>query len=123
MNRNGARANDRLSSLNRDTGNSDTIKSSAKVSVNDGAGSYHTSGNSDSSSSSPNDSINGGTLCYQAPELFKKYAKFSRSADVFAAGVVFLEQLALKKPNTLWNDVYPGILNVKLPAVLLECFS
>jgi serine/threonine protein kinase len=78
-----------------------------------------------SSSSSPSSkvSINGGTNCYQAPELFKKNAKFSRRADVFAAGVVFLELLTLQKPNTLWDDLYPGILKVKLPAVQLKCFS
>jgi serine/threonine protein kinase len=68
-------------------------------------------------------SINGGTSCYQAPELFKKKAKFSRRADVFSAGVVFLELLTLQKPNYLWDDLYPGILDVKLPAVLLKCFS
>jgi serine/threonine protein kinase len=68
-------------------------------------------------------SINGGTSCYQAPELFKKKAKFSRKADVFAAGVVFLELLTLQKPNFLWDDLYPGVLEVKLPAVLLKCFS
>jgi serine/threonine protein kinase len=68
-------------------------------------------------------SINGGTECYQAPELFKKNAKFSRRADVFAAGVIFLELLTLQKPNSLWNDLYPGILKVKLPEVLLKCFS
>jgi serine/threonine protein kinase len=68
-------------------------------------------------------SINGGTFCYQAPELFKKYAKFSRSADVFAAGVVFLELLTLQRPNSLWNDLYPGILEVKLPVALLKCIS
>jgi hypothetical protein len=55
--------------------------------------------------------------------LFRKYAKFSRRADVFAAGVVFLELLTLQKPNTLWDDLYPGILKVKLPAALLKCFS
>jgi serine/threonine protein kinase len=68
-------------------------------------------------------SINGGTGCYQAPELFKKNAKFSRRADVFAAGVIFLELLTLQKPNTLWDDLYPGIFKVKLPAALLKCFS
>jgi serine/threonine protein kinase len=68
-------------------------------------------------------SINGGTTCYQAPELFKRKAKFSRRADVFAAGVVFLELLTLQKPNNLYYDQYPGILKVKLPAVLLKCFS
>jgi serine/threonine protein kinase len=55
--------------------------------------------------------------------LFKKNAKFSRRADVFAAGVIFLELLTLQKPNSLWDDLYPGILEVKLPAVLLKCLS
>jgi hypothetical protein len=123
INRNGTKANDHLSSLNWDAGNSNASESSSKVSTNDGTGSYHTSGNSDSSSSSSNVSINGGTFCYQAPELFKKYAKFSRSADVFAAGVVFLELLTLQKPNSLWIDLYPGILEVKLPVALLKCIS
>jgi hypothetical protein len=68
-------------------------------------------------------SLNGGTQCYQAPELFKKNAKFSRRADVFAAGVVFLELLTLQKPNNLYDDLYPGILEVKLPAALLRCLS
>jgi hypothetical protein len=77
----------------------------------------------DPSESSSMVSINGGTNCYQAPELFRKNAKFSRRADVFAAGVVFLELLTLQKPNTLWDDLYPGILKVKLPAVLLKCFA
>jgi hypothetical protein len=67
--------------------------------------------------------INGGTICYQAPELFQRKAKFSRRADVFAAGVIFLELLTLQKPNTLYDDLYPGILKVKLPAALLTCFA
>jgi hypothetical protein len=79
--------------------------------------------NSDASESSSKVFINGGTFCYQAPELFKKNAKFSRRADVFAAGVIFLELLTLQKPNTLCDDLYPGILKVKLPKVLLKCFS
>jgi serine/threonine protein kinase len=79
--------------------------------------------NSDLSSKSSIVSINGGTRCYQAPELFEKNAKFSRRADVFAAGVVFLELLTLQNPNSLWDDLYPGILKVKLPAALLKCLS
>jgi serine/threonine protein kinase len=80
-------------------------------------------GKADNKSSSTKVSINGGTHCYQAPELFKRKAKFSRRADVFAAGVVFLELLTLQKPNSLYDDLYPGILKIKLPAVLLKCFS
>jgi serine/threonine protein kinase len=80
-------------------------------------------GQAGNKSSSTKVSINGGTTCYQAPELFKRKAKFSRRADVFAAGVVFLELLTLQKPNNLYYDLYPGILKIKLPAVLLKCFS
>jgi serine/threonine protein kinase len=83
----------------------------------------HIGGYSDNSSPSSQVSIKGGTICYQAPELFKRNAKFSRRADVFAAGIIFLELLTLQKPNTLWDDLFPGILKVKLPAVLLTCFS
>jgi hypothetical protein len=83
----------------------------------------HISRDSDLSSSSSKVSINGGTGCYQAPELFKRSTKFSRRADVFAAGIIFLELLTLQKPNSLWNDLYPGILEVKLPVALLKCIS
>jgi serine/threonine protein kinase len=64
--------------------------------------------------------INGGTRCYMAPELFTRKAKFSRKSDVFAAGIVFLELITLQKPNTLYDDLWPGILNVKLPFALLK---
>jgi serine/threonine protein kinase len=84
---------------------------------------YRNAKNSDAIESSSKVSINGGTNCYQAPELFKRNPKFSRRADVFAAGIIFLELLTLQKPNTLWDDLYPGILDVKLPAVLLKCLS
>jgi serine/threonine protein kinase len=67
--------------------------------------------------------INGGTSCYMAPELFTRKAKFSRKSDVFAAGVVFLELITLQKPNTLYDDLWPGILNVKLPFALLQCVA
>jgi serine/threonine protein kinase len=77
----------------------------------------------DGQSSSSKVSINGGTHCYQAPELFSYNAKFSRRADVFAAGVIFLELLTLQKPNSLYRDIYPAILKVKLPDALLRCLS
>jgi serine/threonine protein kinase len=77
--------------------------------------------------------INGGTICYQAPvsnfvflikkELFSWKAMFTRKADVFAAGVIFLELLTLQKPNRLYDDLYPHILEVGLPPALLQCFS
>jgi hypothetical protein len=55
--------------------------------------------------------------------VFQRKAKFSRRADIFAARVIFLELLTLQKPNTLYDDLYPGILKVKLPAALLTCFA
>jgi serine/threonine protein kinase len=67
--------------------------------------------------------INGGTACYQAPELFGRNAKFSRKADVFAAGVIFLELLTLQGPSFLYDDLFPGVLECKLPAALLKCLS
>lgn len=62
--------------------------------------------------------IKGGTRCYQAPELFKKNARFSRKADVFAAGIIFLELITQKQPNYLYETFYPGILQLKMPSAL-----
>jgi hypothetical protein len=50
-------------------------------------------------------------------------AKFSRKADVFASGVLFLEMLTLDKPNELYDEWWPRILDVKLPKVLLKCIE
>jgi serine/threonine protein kinase len=77
----------------------------------------------DGQKSSTKVKINGGTNCYMAPELFNRKAKFSRKSDVFAAGVIFLELLTLQKPNTLYEDLWPKILEVKLPKALLQCFA
>jgi serine/threonine protein kinase len=67
--------------------------------------------------------VNGGTRSYQAPELFLRKAKFSRKADVFASGILFLEMLTLDKPNELYDEWWPKILDMKLPKVLLECIE
>jgi serine/threonine protein kinase len=68
---------------------------------------------------SSNVSVNGGTKCYQAPELWTPHAKFTSKADVFAAGVVFLELMSLLPPNTLYRDLWPKVLNlVEMPQVL-----
>lgn len=50
---------------------------------------------------SSNVKLNGGTKSYQAPELFTRNAKFSKKADVFAAGIVFLEIVAQRGPIDL----------------------
>jgi serine/threonine protein kinase len=50
---------------------------------------------------SSNVQLNGGTKSYQAPELFKRNAKFNKKADVFAAGIVFLEIIAQRGPIDL----------------------
>jgi serine/threonine protein kinase len=81
------------------------------------------SGNSDQMTSVKVD-VKGGTRCYQAPELFKRKAKFSRKADVYASGVIFLELLTLDGPGELYDDWWPLILELKiLPKVLLKCLE
>jgi serine/threonine protein kinase len=67
--------------------------------------------------------VKGGTRCYQAPELFKRKAKFSRKADVFASGVIFLELLTMQGPKELSSNWWPRILGFKLPPVLLKCLE
>jgi serine/threonine protein kinase len=64
-------------------------------------------------------SVNGGTKCYQAPELWTPHAKFHSKADVFAAGVVFLELISLQPPNTLYRDLWPKILTLEMNQTLL----
>jgi serine/threonine protein kinase len=74
--------------------------------------------------------LNGGTKCYQAPvsrsnsnipkELHLQLAKFSKKADVFAAGIIFLELITLSSPSTLYKDMWPHILHISLPPALKE---
>jgi serine/threonine protein kinase len=70
-------------------------------------------------------SHHGGTRSYIAPELQAKRnslvqdqqkfsaltekVKFTRKADVFAAGIVFLELVTLKSPKRLYTDTWPLI--------------
>jgi serine/threonine protein kinase len=48
------------------------------------------------------------------------HAKFTKKADVFAAGVIFLELIALASPNTLYDVLWPRILEIPLPPALKE---
>jgi serine/threonine protein kinase len=51
-------------------------------------------------------------------------AKFSKKADVFAAGIIFLELIALCSPNKLYGILWPRIiLEVPLPPALKEILS
>jgi serine/threonine protein kinase len=53
----------------------------------------------------------GGTKYYMAPELAKRGKhKFTKRADLFAAGIVFLEVITLKGPKDLYEECYPMIL-------------
>lgn len=67
--------------------------------------------------------INGGTLAYRAPELNKKGALFSKKADVFAAGIIFLELLSVKSPAGLYRSLWPSILQVDIPEALKKTLS
>jgi serine/threonine protein kinase len=47
------------------------------------------------------------------------HAKFSKKADVFAAGIIFLELISLSPPNTLYQILWPRIVkDVPLPQEL-----
>jgi serine/threonine protein kinase len=50
-------------------------------------------------------------------------AKFSKKADVFAAGIIFLELITLSSPSTLYKDTWPHILNISLPLALREILN
>jgi serine/threonine protein kinase len=47
-------------------------------------------------------------------------AKFTKKADVFAAGIIFLELITLNSPSTLYKDMWPHILQSSLPSALKE---
>jgi hypothetical protein len=56
--------------------------------------------------------------------MFKKTAKFTKKADVFSAGIVFLELLALKPPSLdMYDYMWPKILSVGLPHALNKLLS
>jgi serine/threonine protein kinase len=48
------------------------------------------------------------------------HAKFTKKADVFAAGVIFLELMALASPSTLFEVLWPRILEIPLPSALKD---
>jgi hypothetical protein len=52
--------------------------------------------------------------------LHLPHAKFSKKADVFAAGIIFLELIALASPGTLYEVLWPRILEIPLPPALKE---
>jgi serine/threonine protein kinase len=51
------------------------------------------------------------------------HAKFSKKADVFAAGIIFLELISLSSPSTLFEILWPRVLEVPLPQALKEILS
>jgi serine/threonine protein kinase len=52
------------------------------------------------------------------------HAKFSKKADVFAAGIIFLELISLSPPNTLYQVLWPRIVKeVPLPQGLKEILT
>lgn len=65
----------------------------------------------------------GGTKSYQAPELFKFGAKFTRKCDVYAAGIIFLEIATLQPPQGLVNTFIPDILGKGFPPNALKWSS
>jgi hypothetical protein len=54
----------------------------------------------------------------KAPELWNPTAKFTSKADVFAAGVVFLELMSMHPPNTLYSELWPNVLELAMPRAL-----
>jgi serine/threonine protein kinase len=50
-------------------------------------------------------------------------AKFSKKADVFAAGIISLELITLSSPSTLYKDIWPHVLHVTLPPTLKEILN
>lgn len=47
----------------------------------------------------------------------------AKKADVFAAGIIFLEILSLRGPSTLYDDLWPKILEANLPNFLWHCLT
>jgi serine/threonine protein kinase len=53
-----------------------------------------------------------------------RHAKFTKKADVFAAGIIFLELIALSSPNKLYKILWPRIIKeVPLPPTLKEILT
>jgi hypothetical protein len=51
-------------------------------------------------------------------ELSLRKAKFTKKADVFAAGIIFLELMTLCSPEILYKVLWPGVLQVNIPPAL-----
>jgi hypothetical protein len=47
-----------------------------------------------------------------------EHAKFTKKADVFAAGIIFLELISLSSPSTLFEVLWPRVLEIPLPPAL-----
>jgi hypothetical protein len=47
-------------------------------------------------------------------------AKFSKKADVYAAGIIFLELIALQSPSSLYKFLWPKLLQLSIPSALKE---
>jgi hypothetical protein len=60
-----------------------------------------------------------------APELAKKERhKFTKRADLFAAGIVFLEVITLKRPKDLYEDYFPAMLEYSnIDGAIRSCLS
>jgi hypothetical protein len=60
-----------------------------------------------------------------APELAKKVRhKFTKRADLFAAGIVFLEVITLKRPKDLYEDYFPAMLEYSnVNGAIKSCLS
>jgi hypothetical protein len=52
--------------------------------------------------------------------LSLRHAKFSKKADVFAAGIIFLELIAMCSPGILYKTLWPKVLQVSIPQALKE---
>jgi serine/threonine protein kinase len=49
-----------------------------------------------------------------------EHAKFTKKADIFAAGIIFLELISLSSPSTLYEVLWPRVLEIPLPPALKE---
>jgi serine/threonine protein kinase len=67
----------------------------------------------------------GGTRYYMAPELAKRGRhRFTKRADLFAAGIVFLELITLKRPKDLYEDYFPAMLEYSnVDGAIRSCLS
>jgi serine/threonine protein kinase len=52
--------------------------------------------------------------------LHLQHAKLTKKADVFAAGIIFLELIALAPPSTLFEVLWPRVLEIPLPSAFKE---